>query len=72
MDIVYLLVPLSVVLVFAIVVMFWWSVHNGQFDDIERHGRSVIDDTDTPDTPGSAPGEPPAAPGAPPRDATRP
>ena len=56
MDIVYLLVPLSVVLVFAIVVMFWWSVHNGQFDDIERHGRSVVDDPDAP----APPGEPPA------------
>lgn len=48
MDIVFLLVPLSVVLVFAIAVMFWWSVHTGQFDDLERQGRTVVDDIDTP------------------------
>lgn len=44
MDIVYLLVPLSVVLVFLIVAVFWWSVQSGQFDDLERHGESVLDD----------------------------
>ena len=47
MDIVYLLVPLSVVLVFLIVAVFWWSVQSGQFDDLERHGRSVLDDDET-------------------------
>ena len=45
-----MLVPLSVVLVLAIVVVFWWSVSSGQFDDLERHGRSVVDDDDTPDS----------------------
>ena len=44
MDIVYLLVPLSVVLVFLIVAVFWWSVQSGQFDDLERHGQSVLDE----------------------------
>lgn len=47
MEIVYLLVPMSVVLVFLIVAVFWWSVHTGQFDDLDRHGRTVVDDIDT-------------------------
>ncbi len=48
MDIVWLLVPLSVVLVFAIVVVFWWSVESGQFEDLERHGDGVLEDDDRP------------------------
>lgn len=38
MDIVYLLIPLSVVLVFAIGVVLWWAIDHGQFDDLEREG----------------------------------
>ena len=25
---------------------FWWSTASGQFDDLERHGRSVVEDDD--------------------------
>lgn len=35
MESVYLLIPVSVLLVFGIAVAFWWSVRNGQFDDLE-------------------------------------
>lgn len=38
MDILYLLIPLSAVLLLAIVAIFGWAVHSGQFDDIEREG----------------------------------
>ena len=38
MDIVYLLIPLSVVLVFLIGIVFWWSLRGGQFDDLEGPG----------------------------------
>jgi len=49
MESLYLLIPLSVVLVFLIGVVFWWSVRNGQFDDLEGPGyRVVIDDDDPP------------------------
>lgn len=47
MDILFLLIPLSVVLVFAIVGVFWWSLSSGQFDDLDTHGSSVIHDDDT-------------------------
>ena len=35
MEILYLLIPLSVVLAFLIGAAFWWSVSNDQFDDLE-------------------------------------
>ena len=47
-----LLIPLSVVLVFAIGALFWWSVGSGQFDDLEGPAHRVIADDDTPVVPG--------------------
>lgn len=44
MDILYLLIPLSVLIVFAAGAMFWWAVEGGQFDDFEGPAHSVIDD----------------------------
>ncbi len=42
MDILYLLVPLSVVIVFAIIAVFWWALKGGQFDNIEREGGRIL------------------------------
>lgn len=42
MDILFLLVPLSVVLVFAIMAVFAWALRSGQFDDIEREGQRIL------------------------------
>ncbi|MBC9070610.1 cbb3-type cytochrome oxidase assembly protein CcoS [Thauera sp. CAU 1555] len=45
----YILIPLSVVLVFVIGVIFWWSVRSGQFDDMEGPAyRLLMDDRDPP------------------------
>jgi cbb3-type cytochrome oxidase maturation protein len=44
MDILYLLVPLSVVLVLLIGFLFWWSLDHGQFDDLDSPARSILDD----------------------------
>lgn len=46
MDILYLLVPLSLVLVFVIGAVFWWSLRNGQFDDLEGEGFRILMDDD--------------------------
>ena len=51
MESVYLLIPVSVVLVFGIAVAFWWSVRSGQFDDLEGPGFRVLMDEDRPKTP---------------------
>lgn len=48
MEILYLLVPLSVVLVFIIGVLFWWSLRSGQFDDLEGAAHRILMDDDLP------------------------
>ena len=48
MESLYLLIPLSVVLVFLIGFIFWWSVKSGQFDDLEGPGFRVLMDDDRP------------------------
>jgi cbb3-type cytochrome oxidase maturation protein len=48
MDILFLLVPLGVVLAFAIGVAFWLAVDGGQFDDLEGPGLAVVLDDDDP------------------------
>lgn len=44
MDVLYLLVPLSVVLVFFIIGGVWWAIYGGQFDDIEQEGERILKD----------------------------
>jgi len=47
-DILYLLIPLSLLMVFVIAAIFWWSLKNGQFDDLEGPGyRLLMDDDET-------------------------
>jgi cbb3-type cytochrome oxidase maturation protein len=48
MEIVYLLIPLSVVLAFLIGVVFWWSLRSGQFDDLEGPAHRILQDDDSP------------------------
>lgn len=47
MDILYLLIPMSVVLVFFIGIMFWWSLRNGQFEDMEGPAYRILRDDDS-------------------------
>jgi cbb3-type cytochrome oxidase maturation protein len=44
MDILYLLIPVSIVVVFAIIGVFWWALQGGQFDSVEREGERVLRD----------------------------
>jgi cbb3-type cytochrome oxidase maturation protein len=46
MDILYLLIPLSAVLVLGILAVFAWALDRGQFDDLERHGQEIVDRDD--------------------------
>lgn len=56
MDILFLLIPVSVVLVFAIGAVFWLALKGGQFDDLEGPGLSIVLDDDNPPqhSPGSS------------------
>ncbi len=42
MDILYLLIPLSAVLVLLIIAVFGWALHRGQFEDLEREGERIL------------------------------
>ena len=44
MEILYLLVPFSVILVLVILVGLWWAVHSGQFEDAEKEGERILHD----------------------------
>lgn len=44
----YLLVPISVLLVFAIGLLFWWALNNHQFDSLDEAGERILKDTDSP------------------------
>ena len=54
MERVYLLIPVSVLLVFGIAIAFWWSVRSGQFDDLEGPGFRVLMDDNPPKPPAEA------------------
>ena len=43
MDILYLLIPMSVLLVLGILGVFAWALHGGQFDDLERQGALILE-----------------------------
>ena len=44
MDILYLLIPLSLVFVAVIAVVFLWAVKSGQFEDMEGPAHRILMD----------------------------
>jgi cbb3-type cytochrome oxidase maturation protein len=48
MESLYLLIPLSIVLVFLIGLIFWWSLKSGQFEDLEGPAYRILMDDDKP------------------------
>lgn len=44
MEVLYFLVPLSVVLVYLILLGIWWAIHHGQFDEIDLEADRVLRD----------------------------
>jgi len=43
MDILYLLIPLSVLLVLGLMGLFAWALNARQFSDLEREGERILD-----------------------------
>ena len=43
MDILYLLIPLSALLVLGLIGVFGWALHDGQFDDLEQQGEQILE-----------------------------
>jgi cbb3-type cytochrome oxidase maturation protein len=48
MDILFMLIPLSVVLALVIGASFWWASKTGQFDDLEGPAHRILADDDSP------------------------
>jgi cbb3-type cytochrome oxidase maturation protein len=48
MDILYLLIPLSLVFVAVIAVVFLWAVKSGQFEDMEGPAHRILMDDESP------------------------
>jgi cbb3-type cytochrome oxidase maturation protein len=46
MESLYLLIPLSVLIVILIGWVFWRALHSGQFDDLDRPGYDILMDND--------------------------
>lgn len=42
MESLYLLIPLSAALVLAILAIFGWAVHAGQFEDLDAEGERIL------------------------------
>ena len=48
MEILYLLIPISLILFGLIVWVFFWAVGSGQFDDLEGPAHRILLDRDEP------------------------
>ncbi|MAR00117.1 MAG: cbb3-type cytochrome oxidase assembly protein CcoS [Oceanospirillaceae bacterium] len=49
MDIIYVLIPLSILLISIAVLVFFWAVKGGQFDDLDSPAHRILfDDDDEP------------------------
>ena len=42
MEILYLLIPVSIALVFVIGVIFWWALNNQQFDGLDEEANRIF------------------------------
>lgn len=48
MDSIYVLIPVTTILLGLAIAAYLWSVNSGQFDDLDKEARSILfDDTDT-------------------------
>ncbi len=46
MNIIYLLIIVSLVLIAVIAAVFYWAVQSGQFDDLDKSSNSILMDED--------------------------
>ena len=57
MGALYLLLPISLILVVVIGAAFWWAIFAGQFEDTDAAARSILEDDDSTDQSGSNVGQ---------------
>ena len=44
MEALHIMVPIAIILVVVAIIVFFWAVKSGQFDDLERQGMNVLMD----------------------------
>lgn len=61
MSIIYILIPLAIIIVSLAIGIFFWAVKSNQFEDLERHGYSILfdDDIKSPSSSTNKPSDPP-------------
>lgn len=70
MDSIYVLIPVTTILLGFAIAAYLWSVNSGQFDDLDKASQSILfDDADTA-PPDETPAAPPPASGDKERDRT--
>lgn len=47
LDSMFLLIPLSLLFVFAIAGALWWAIFSGQFENTNKEGESILHDDDS-------------------------
>ena len=52
MDTIYGLIPLMLIIGLFMVLIFFWSVRSGQYDDLEGDANRILMDDDEPQLPG--------------------
>jgi len=48
MNIIYVLIPLSILLMLLAIGAFFWAVRNDQFDDLDTPALDILDEDDEP------------------------
>ena len=48
MDVIYGLIPLMIIIGLVMVVVFFWTVKSGQYDDMEGDSNRILMDEDEP------------------------
>ena len=54
MESLYLLIPISLIILAAAIAIFFWAVNSGQYDDVDREGDRILYDDDDPDDEGAS------------------
>ena len=49
MEILFILVPVSLVIVMISLAAFVWSVHNRQFDDLDKEAKRILFEDEKPE-----------------------
>lgn len=44
MEVLYLLIPVSLLVVVGVIGVFWWALQGGQFDQVEREGERILNE----------------------------